>query len=207
MHNAVLVSPDLEVMSAGPPVPVPGSSAPAWAEAVIRIPGVRHELAVWSVHLPARSAALQRVQAEWLASRLAQEGRLTILGGDWNSIPRGEKSAEEDLRAMNPHLRASRMVRVNDWELKPDYAVDDVLRTTGLEDAAACLPADRREPPGLAATGRSGTRADRFYATAQLVPALCGYRQTDEGGSDHHAIMISFDRQALGEAVPVGYQP
>lgn len=206
MHNAILLSPDLEAVSAGPPVAVAGSSAPAWAEAIARVPGTPHELGLCSVHLPPRSAVLQRIQAEWLASLVAQEGRLTVLGGDWNNIPRTEAPSERDLRGMNPHLRASRMTRDGQL-LRPDYTVDDVLRATGLEDAAACLSPARRQPPILAATGPSGIRVDRFYLTRQLIPALRGYRQTPEGGSDHDTIMIILDRRALGAAAPAGYRP
>lgn len=207
MHNAVLVAPDLEIVSAGPPVPVPGSSAPAWAEAVVRVPGVAHELGFSSVHLPPRSAVLQRMQAEWLASLVAQEGRHTVLGGDWNSIPRTEQPPEQDLRGMNPHLRASRMTRGENGSLSPDYAVDDVLRATGLLDAAACLAPERREPRDLTATGHSGTRVDRFYLTPELEPALVRYAQSGDGGSDHDALMITFSRQALSDAAPPGYRP
>lgn len=208
MHNAVLVSPDIDVVRAGPPVPVPGSSNPAWAEAVLRVPGAEHELAVYSVHLPPRSGTLQRIQAEWLCSHVAQEGRNAILGGDWNSIPRTECPSEADLRLLNPHLRASRTARDADV-LSPDWAVDDMLRAINAEDAAACLPPERREPRELTATGPSGLRVDRFYVTAELARAAAvrGYRQTSEGGSDHDVIMISLDRHALNAATPVGYRP
>lgn len=208
MHNAVLVSPGIDVVRAGPPVPVPGSSNPAWAEAVLRVPGAEHELAVYSVHLPPRSGTLQRIQAEWLASHVAQEGRHAILGGDWNSIPRTEHPSEADLRLLNPHLRASRTARDAD-ALSPDWAVDDMLRAISTEDAAACLASEQREPRELTATGPSGLRVDRFYVTGELARAAAvrGYRQTSEGGSDHDVIMISLDLQALNMATPAGYRP
>lgn len=72
------------------------------------------------------------------------------------SAPRTEQPPEQDLRSMNPHLRASCRTRGEDGSLGPDYAVDDVLRATGLLDAAACRAPERREPCDPTATGHSG---------------------------------------------------
>jgi hypothetical protein len=100
--------------------------------ALLRVPGITHPVAVYSVHLPARSADEQRSQAHRLASLIAQKGE--IAGGDWNSFPRNG-GALRDLHGMPPHLRPPRMrTRPGPGgviELEPNYDV-----TPGLPEAA-----------------------------------------------------------------------
>jgi hypothetical protein len=68
-HPAVLVSTadGLRILDAGPPPYPAGGTAPAWCEAKVTVPGMRHPVWLISVHLPARSATSQRIQAERLA--------------------------------------------------------------------------------------------------------------------------------------------
>ena len=206
MHTAILIGKRLELVAAGPPMPVSGTVSPAWTEAIVRVRGVRHVLGLYSLHMPARSAAMQLIQAEWLASHVAQQGRLTIAGGDWNCLSRADDVPGEALRAMKPHLRTARMKREG-GQLTADYSVEDVFSAIGMRDAAACLPEGRREPRELSPTGAAGSRVDRFAVSGEAVPALRGYRQRATSGSDHHAISISVDRTALDEAIPPGYRP
>jgi endonuclease/exonuclease/phosphatase family metal-dependent hydrolase len=205
MHTAIMVTADAKVIQAGPPAPTAGSPNPAWTEAVVRLPGLSHDLAAYSVHMPARSAVAQLMQAEWVASIIAQRGRHAVAGGDWNSLGRADQVTQAKLRAMSPHLRTARMTR-DDGRLGPDYAVEDVLTTSGLHDAAAALPPAQRDPRVLTRTGRA-SRVDRFYVTDSILHALRGYRQRDTGGSDHHAIMVTIDLAALAQATPPGPRP
>jgi hypothetical protein len=85
-HPAVLVGTagGLRILDAGPPPFPAGGAAPAWCEAQVAVPGMPHPVWVISVHLPARSATSQHIQAERLANLVAQRGGLVIAGGDWN---------------------------------------------------------------------------------------------------------------------------
>jgi len=105
-HPAVLVrtSRGLVILDAGPPLWAGGGPVPAWCQALIQVPGIGHPVAVYSVHMPARSAQEQRSQAQRLASLIAQKGEIAIAGGDWNSFPR-TGGALRDLHDMDPHLR------------------------------------------------------------------------------------------------------
>jgi hypothetical protein len=57
-HPAVLVGTagGLRIVDAGPPPYPAGGAAPAWCEAQVAVPGMRHPVWLISVHLPARSA-------------------------------------------------------------------------------------------------------------------------------------------------------
>ena len=152
-HPAILVATGrgLRILDAGPPpFTDPGSPAPSWCHAVLKVPAIPHPVAVYSVHLPARSAQEQLSQAQRIASLAVQQGMLTIAGGDWNSFPR-DSAALRDLAQMDPHLRPPRMRTrpgpAGTMLLEPSYDVDDVLTGAGLTDAATSLPPDRRDPP------------------------------------------------------------
>lgn len=203
MHTAVLASPALEIARTGPPMPATGSLTPPWTEVIVRMPDVPNELAVYSLHLPPRTATLQRVMAEWLASIVAEHGKLTVIGGDWNSLARADDIGQSDLRAMKRVLRTARM-EVSGGELRPSYAVEDLFTAIGMLDAAAHLPPGKRKPPVLSPTGSAGCRVDRFEVSRQLAGALYRYQQFDTGGSDHHAILLALDRGALAVAAPPG---
>jgi endonuclease/exonuclease/phosphatase family metal-dependent hydrolase len=206
-HPAVLIrsDPAFEIVQTGPPPAPAGGLHPAWCQVVVSIAGIASPLALYSLHMPARSAVAQRLQAEWLASLVAQRGELAIVGGDFNSYPRADTPG--DLEAMPAHLRPPRMTG-QPGRLQPSYAVHDAFTAIGMADAAACLPAARRDPPQLSGTDRYGhERIDRFYVTRELAPALRGYRQQDTGGSDHKAIMLTLDPAALAAATPPGPRP
>jgi endonuclease/exonuclease/phosphatase family metal-dependent hydrolase len=206
MYTAILVREEdgIAITETGPPpMAQPGAENPAWCETVIALAGLPHPLAFYSVHLPARMATEQRRQAERLANVIAQRGMLTHAAGDWNSIPRTDQPSEDELAAMNRHLRPVRMV-LDDGPLRPDYTVDDLLTGTGLTDIAASLPSKSRVPAELLATGPAGSRVDRHYAVPGLAEAAIGYRQLVTGGSDHHLTMVSYDWAVLALAEPSG---
>ena len=208
-HPAILVrtSRGLMILDAGPPLwgGGGGGPAPAWCQALIQVPGIGHPVAVYSVHMPARSAQEQRSQAQRLASLIAQKGEISIAGGDWNSFPRNG-GALRDLHDMDPHLRPPRMHALpgpGGIELEPSYDVDDILTGVGLVDAAACLPPERRDPPALAATSSGNGRIDRFYLAPGLPDAAEQYLQADTGGSDdHHALLLILSRCAAAAIAP-----
>jgi hypothetical protein len=204
MYNAILVREDDDIKITGtgpPPMAVPGAENPAWCEAEITVDGV--PLALYSVHLPARTAVEQLRQAQRLANVIAQSGKLAHVGGDGNSIPRTDKPGEDELAAMSPHLRPARMV-LDGGPLRPDYSVDDTFTGAGLVDLAAFLPPGRRVPAELLPTGRAGSRVDRHYATPELAAAAIGYWQLITGGTDHHMTMTIYDRAVLALAAPPG---
>lgn len=207
MHTAILVREDdgMEITETGPPPPVAGTADPAWTQATVRISGVPHPVEFYSVHLPARSALRQRWQAESLACLIAQRGMLAHAAGDWNSIPRSDQPGEDELAAMNPHLRVARMI-LDDGPLRPDYGVDDLMTRTGMDDVAASLVPECRVPADLLPTGKAGSRVDRHYATPALAGAAIGYRQFVTGGSDHHLTTVSYDRAVLALAEPTGWR-
>jgi endonuclease/exonuclease/phosphatase family metal-dependent hydrolase len=209
IHPAIMVRahPDFQVVHTGPPSSAAGAIAPAWSQAIVSIDGLPNPVAFYSIHMPARSAVGQLMQAEWLATFLAQRGELAIAGGDWNSYSRADALTDEDLRSMPPHLRPPRMRWRSEGVLQPSYAVEDTLALVGMRDAAACMSPGQREPEELTATGRDGNRLDRFYVTPEVIPALRGYRQRETGGSDHQAILLMLARDALAEAEPPGPVP
>lgn len=206
-HPAILIrgGRGYEITHAGPPCAPAGGLHPAWCQVGVRIPGLPSPLALYSAHLPARSATMQRLQAEWLACLIAQRGELTVVSGDWNCFARTDGTSDE-LETMPLHLRPPRMLQVN-GELRPNYAVDDTLTAVGLIDAAAHLPAEQREPHGLVATATHGKRIDRFYVTPELADALRAYEQRDTGGSDHQAMLLTLDAGAVAAAEPPGPVP
>jgi endonuclease/exonuclease/phosphatase family metal-dependent hydrolase len=201
-YPAILVTKGLVILDDGP-WPQPG--APPWCHALVQVPYMLHPLRVYSVHLPARSATSQLAWAEYLANRIAQLGELTIAGGDWNGFSCGDADqlTPKDLARLPPHLIPPRM-RLNDLgERLSNYDVHQVLDSVGLVDAAAYLPADRREPGELTPTADCSVgRIDRFYTTLTLAAAMRSYRQQSTGGSDHHAILLTLDLAAAAAAVP-----
>ena len=206
MHTAILVreAEGIEITGTGPPAMAqPGVDGPAWCQAMLAVPGIPYEVDVYSVRLPAGSAAEQLRQAQWLANVIAWRGRLAHAAGDWNSIPRSGQPSEDTLRAMNPHLRPARMI-LDGGPLRPDYSVDDTLTGTGLTDIAVSLPPERRDPAELTPAGRAGSRVDRHYATEELAAAAVGYRKLATGGSGHDMSMVIYDRAVLASAVPPG---
>jgi endonuclease/exonuclease/phosphatase family metal-dependent hydrolase len=209
LHPAIMVrtGPGLQILQTGPPSSFAGPVIPAWSQVIVSIGGIPHPVAFYSIHMPARSAVGQLMQAEWLATFLAQRGELAVAGGDWNCYGRADELTDEELRPMPPHLRPPRMRWTAGGVLAPNYAVEDTLALAGMRDAAACLPPARREPRQLTATARDGNRIDRFYVTPEVIPALCEYRQHETGGSDHQAILLTLTRQALAEAEPPGPVP
>lgn len=186
-HPAVLVGTagGLRIVDAGPPPYPAGGAAPAWCEAQVAVPGMRHPVWLISVHLPARSATSQRIQAERLACLAAQRGGLVIAGGDWNGYAPADQLAQPALAEL------------------PDYHVHRALASVGLADAAAELPAGRRTPPELTPTGvTGGARVDRIYLTGSLVPALERYEQAATGGSDHQALLLTLSTDAAADVTP-----
>jgi hypothetical protein len=126
--------------------------------------------------------------------------------GDFNSFaPSGPALTEQHLREMDPHLRPARMI-VEDGRFRPDYTVHDELTAIDMVDVAAALDPDARHPHDLTATGASGGRIDRGYATRELKDALRGYWQAP-GGSDHEHFMIALAKSAMSAARPRGYRP
>jgi hypothetical protein len=204
-HPAVLVSTagGLQILDAGPPPGPAGGAAPAWCEALVAVPGMEHAVWLLSVHLPARSATSQHIQAERLANLVAQRGGLVIAGGDWNSYAPDGQLTQPALEALPAHLRPARMRLCADGRLEPDYHVHRALASVGLADAAAALPAARRTPPQLTPNGvTGGARVDRIYLTACLVPALERYQQAATGGSDHQALLLTLRTEAATSITP-----
>jgi hypothetical protein len=183
----VATSGGLTILDAGPAAyPLGSGTQPAWGEALVRVPGWAHPLRAYSIHLPARSSVEQRSQADRLASRIAELGELAIAGGDWNSYSRADVIDPADLEWAPRQLRPSRMrYGIGDGTLVPNYDVHDVLASVGLEDAAAILAPEQREPADLTATLIHGGRVDRIYLTWELTGAAARYLQRDTGGSDH----------------------
>ena len=80
IHPAIMVRahPDFQVVHTGPPSSAAGAIAPAWSQAIVSIDGLPNPVAFYSIHMPARSAVGQLMQAEWLATFLAQRGEIDI---------------------------------------------------------------------------------------------------------------------------------
>lgn len=198
-HPAVLVSTatGLEILDAGPPPYPAGNVAPAWCEVKVAVPGMTRPVWLISVHLPARSATSQHIQAERLASLIAQRGEFVIAGGDWNSYAPTDQLTQQAAEELPAHLRPARMRLSSGGRLEPDYYVHQALASVGLADAAAGLPAERRTPLALTPTGvTGGARVDRIYLTSSLVPALQRYEQAATGGSDHQALLLTLSTNA-----------
>jgi len=204
-HPAVLVNTatGLRILDAGPPSFPSADAAPAWCEALVAVPGMQHPVWLISVHLPARSATSQHIQAERLANLAAQRGGLVMAGGDWNSYACTDQLTRPALEGLPAHLRPARMCLCADGHLEPDYHVHRALASVGLADAAAALPAERRTPPELTPTGvTGGARVDRIHLTGSLVPALERYEQAATGGSDHQALLLTLSTQAAAGITP-----
>ena len=204
-HPAVLVSTasGLRILDTGPPPYPAGGAASAWCEAQVAVPGMKHAVWLISVHLPARSATSQRIQAERLSCLVGQRGGLVIAGGDWNGYAPADQLAQPTLEELPAHLRPARMRLCADGRLEPDYHVHHALASVGLADAAVELPAGRRTPPELTPTGvTGGARVDRIYLTGSLVPALERYEQATTGGSDHQALLLTLSTDAAADITP-----
>jgi endonuclease/exonuclease/phosphatase family metal-dependent hydrolase len=206
-HPAILISGNLDILDTGPP-PLPGIH-PAWCQATAGIPGLPYPVTFFSVHFPARSALGALAQAQYLAGVIAQRGGIAVAGGDLNSLAPGGNGG--DVAGLPPHLynARTRVIPGDDgYRLEPDCSVHHALAVTGLVDAAAALPADRRDPPVLASTGVAGRgRIDRFYVSGQLREALVRYVQRDTGGSDHLALMLTLGLEAMAAITPAGPVP
>jgi endonuclease/exonuclease/phosphatase family metal-dependent hydrolase len=204
-HPAVLVNTvaGLQILDAGPPPYPAGGAAPAWCEVQVTVPGMTHPVWFISVHLPARSATSQHIQAERLACLVAQRGGLVIAGGDWNGYAPADQLTHPVLEELPAHLRPARMRLGAEGRLEPDYHAHRALASVGLADAAAELPAGRRTPPELTPTGiTGGARVDRIYLTGSLVPALERYEQAATGGSDHQALLLTLRTGAAAGITP-----
>jgi hypothetical protein len=206
-HPAVLVNTvaGLRILDAGPPPGPPGDGGSSWCEALVEVPGMAHPVWFISVHLPARSATSQHIQAERLANLVAQRGGLVVAGGDWNSYSPVDAGllTPAVLASLPVHLRPARMLTGAGGCLQPDYRVHQALASVGLCDAAAKLPPAARTPPELTATGvTGGGRVDRIYLSRALVPALKCYQQADTGGSDHQALLLTLDVAAAAGVTP-----
>jgi hypothetical protein len=193
----------LDILDAGPPPLPPGNMSPAWCEVKVQVPGVQHPVWFTSVHLPARSAASQRLQAERLASLTASRGGFTVAGGDWNCYAPADPVSPGDMESLPPHLRPVRMIRLPGGGVEADYTVHQVLSAVGLIDVAAELPPECRETDLLTPTGvTGGPRVDRFYVTGSLKDALRRYGQVFTGGSDHAALCFDMDADAITATAP-----
>lgn len=79
------------------------------------------------------------------------------------------------------------------------------MRSVGLEDAAAILTPEQREPADLTtALIRGGGRVDRIYITWELAGAAARYLQRDTGGSGHQAVMLALDGLTAARSIPPG---
>jgi hypothetical protein len=206
-HTAILVAAraGLVILDTGPPAVSPGSGPPAWCQALVGFPGIRHPVCFYSVHLPARSSVAQLLEAERLASRIAQRGELAVAGGDWNCYAPADMLTPATLASLPRHLRPPRMRAgvAGAWEA--NYDVHHALAAAGLTDAAGFLHPAQRDPRELTPTGIGGGRVDRFYVTGPLTGAIQRYEQRDTGGSDHQLLLLTVDLSAT--AVPPGPVP
>lgn len=195
-----------EILDDGP-APVP--DAPFWAEALVKIRAAGTLLAITSVHAPATTAAGQRAEAERLATRIAQRGKLAITAGDFNCYTPDDALTGDELRKLPPHLRPARIHR-DGGQLSANYDVHETLTCVGMADPVPALPPDRRHPPHPPGTGsHPRARIDRFYLwpAGELISAVTCYHQKPNPGSDHQVLMICLDPAALASAVPPGPRP
>ena len=144
----------------------------------------------------------QRSQADRLATRIAELGRLSelaVAGGNWNSYGRVDSVMPAALQAAPPHLRPSRMrYSPQDGNLTPNYDVDDVLACVGMEDAVALVPAPS-DPEGTSANGR----VDRIYLARDLARVAARYVQQDTRDSEHPALLLTLNGiPAAGGTLP-----
>ncbi|MFI0411834.1 endonuclease/exonuclease/phosphatase family protein [Actinomadura sp. 3N508] len=178
-----------------------GTQAASWCVVELDIPGLPLPLHCVSVHLPARSAVDQLSQAQMLAALIAAMEGLVLVGGDINTYPRGGPPVTTDeLECLPPHLRVTRCWTGADGRLQANHDVDDVFVRAGLLDIAAHLPADRRTPPKLRATGKGGARVDRAYGSPELLTAATGYWQVGIG-SDHDGVIYDISSTTLRRAL------
>jgi endonuclease/exonuclease/phosphatase family metal-dependent hydrolase len=208
LRTAVLVdrSSGIVITDEGPPPPGPADES-AWCMAVLEVPGLGAPLGVFSVHMPARSAAAQLTETQILTSLIAAQHPLAVAGGDWNSYPRSQLAAG-GLAALPAQLRCQpRWRRGPGGVPEPDYAVHDALRDAGLTDIAAHLPPGHRDPPELTATAAAG-RIDRFYVSPGLAGAATRYRQQETAGSDHAIVLLTLSiAQAAAARRAAGASP
>jgi endonuclease/exonuclease/phosphatase family metal-dependent hydrolase len=171
-----------------------------WCHVELGVPGLPQPLHLYSVHLPARSAPAQLSETYSLTAAIAQQPQLVLAGGDFNTYPRGGPApSSEDLAHLPGHLQVTRC-HGTAGGLEANYDVDDLLTGRGkLIDIAPHLPAQFRQPPGLTPTADDGVRLDRFYASPQIAAAVEAY-QVEDIGSDHRAVLVELNTQALTSA-------
>lgn len=146
------------------------------------------------MHLPARSGVDQLRHTQAIRSWITEHDQDAFVVGDFNNYPRGGPApTPEQLAALNPHLRQSRTVRLDDGTLTPDYAVDEALVLDAeLVDLAAELTERDGQHDRLVPTGQGGARVDRCYGHRRWAKTATSWHQVDIG-SDHDAIGITFD--------------
>ena len=188
----------------------PGSylDAPFWAQTTVIVRQTGTMLDIYSVHAPATTAAGQLTEAQRLATRVSQRGRLAITGGDWNCYAHADALTSQEIAALSSHLVPARMRQLPGGQLVANYDVDETLRATGLIDPVPLLALDRKEPPEPPGTGsHPRARIDRFHLTEEVLATVTGYHQKPNPGSDHQMLMICLDLAILAGACPPGPRP
>jgi hypothetical protein len=195
----------LVILDSGPvPCPAETGFRPAWCEALVQVPGWSSPIRAYSVGLPARSSTEQRVQADYLASRVADRGELAMAGGNWNSYSRADPVTAAMLEAAPLHLRPARMrYTPQDQALSPNYDVHDVLASVGLHDAVTVMAPGQRDPHDVTAAMTSrGGRVDRIYLTRELAAAASRHDQRDSENGDRRLLMLTLDGSRAARAIP-----
>lgn len=186
----ILTAPGLTVIDNGPPPLLGPGLEPCWCHVIVDIPELGTPLNLYSIHMPAFSATLQRVYAEWLTARITQNRQRALIGGDFNGYSGQGLGPQPDLTGLPVHLIPTRMHVAPDGTRTLNTAVHDLLTDMGLIDVAVLLPPEQRDPAPLTPTGITGVdRVDRGYVTPDLAPLVTSYRQARTGGSDHDAFM------------------
>lgn len=188
----------------------PGSylDAPFWAQATVTVRQTGTMLDIYSVHAPATTAAGQLTEAQRLATRIVQRGRLAITGGDWNCYVPSDALTGHEIAALSPHLVPARIRQLPDGQRMANYDVHETLCATGLIDPVPLLSPDRKdpsEPPGTGSHPRA--RIDRFHLTQEVMAAVTCYHQKPNPGSDHQMLMICLDPAILARTCPPGPRP
>jgi endonuclease/exonuclease/phosphatase family metal-dependent hydrolase len=195
----------LTVLDRGPAGHAPWDALP-WCDALLEIPGVPIPVRFYSVHLPHSSGVWQLDFASRLATWVEERrevGEAAIAGGDWNCLAPADRYMPDQLAAMPARVRPARM-RSGPHGLEANYDVHYVLAAVGLEDAAAFLARDQRQPPDLTPSGAAGGRVDRVLLTRGLAPAISSYKQIRTGASDHDSLVVTIDVARAAHAASPG---